>query len=192
MTHDFRDFMYGRIRCSWKNYHDEVKDVPEGGNNEDSVDIGKTIEKLEESITRLNENLEKATSTEEIEEEVKEEITEEVSTEEADLPLQKRDMDSLKESVDKLSDSVDKVLDINQKQLEMTASSMEVSSDLVYLDDSVDSHLYLTSQVENADINDVYTMTLSIRNVCVLALLLGVSLFLLKLVRSAMERAFNR
>lgn len=165
--------------------------VQEGGseNDSDSVSLVEAIQTLEESVSRLNENLESATATEEVSEEVTEEVTEEILEE--DLPLQKKDMFALKESVDNLGESVDSLVKLNERSLE-ESSTEESTSTLTYLDETVDTHLYLTSQVENATINDVYTIGLSIRNVLVLALLLGLSLFFFKLVRTALERMLNR
>ena len=142
-----------------------------------------TLAKLEESVSRLNENLEKAT------EEV---TTEEVTTEEIPLeeqPLQKGDMFALTDSVDRLNDSLDSLVRMEEQNRD---GSNEIQLGINYLDETADTHLYLTSPVENATINDIYTMELSIRNVLVLALLLGLSLFFFKLVRTALERMLNR
>lgn len=172
-------------------YDEVVETGEEITPNEHSVDLSTTLEKLEESITRLNENIEK--STEEASEAASEEASEEASTEilEEELPLQKKDMMELKESVDSVAESVDKLVKMEQAK-SATEETTEESSELVYLDETVDNHLYLTSQVENATMDDLYTMTLSIRNVCVLALLLGLSLFFFKLVRTGLERMLNR
>lgn len=158
-------------------------------NDSDNVSLNETLSHLEESISRLNENLESATATEEETEEATEEITEEILEE--DLPLQKKDMMALQESVDSLNESMNTLVKLNERSLE-EGTTEESTSSLVYLDETVDTHLYLTSQVENATINDVYTIGLSIRNVLVLALLLGLSLFFFKLVRTALERMLNR
>lgn len=172
--------------------YDETIVLDEGGGSNDanSMDINATLKKLEESIARLNQNLEKSTeiSTEDV---ATEEITEEISTEEIpeeEMPVQKKDIDSLKESVEGVSKSVDNLASQEKSRAEMSTQS----SGLVYLDETVDSHLYLTSQVENATMNDLYTMTLSIRNVAVLALLIFLSLGLFKLVRTGLERMLNR
>ena len=147
-----------------------------------------TLAKLEESVSRLNENLEKATeevTTEEV-------TTEEVTTEEIPLeeqPLQKGDMFALTDSVDRLNDSLDSLVRMEEQNRD---GSNEIQLGINYLDETADTHLYLTSPVENATINDIYTMELSIRNVLVLALLLGLSLFFFKLVRTALERMLNR
>lgn len=120
-------------------------------------------------------------------------VTEEVTTEAIpieEMPLQKKDMDNLVESVDKLGDSVDTLVKIERENQDRNSTEAEVG--LKVLDETVDTHLYLTSQVENATINDVYTIGLSIRNVLVLALLLGLSLFFFKLVRTGLERMLNR
>ena len=158
-------------------------------NDSDNVSLNETLQNLTESISRLNENLESATATEEESEVVTEELTEEILEE--DLPLQKKDMMALQESMDSVNDSLDTLVKLNERSLE-EGTTEDSTSALVYLDETVDTHLYLTSQVENATINDVYTIGLSIRNVLVLALLLGLSLFFFKLARTALERMLNR
>ena len=167
----------------------------EGGQNADNVDIVKALSKLEESISRLDKTITDSMTEAETEEVTEEATSEEVVLEE-DQPLQKKDMAELKKSVDNLCGSVDKIVSMEQekaKQEELKKSeATRETPDLIYLDETVDSHLYLTSQVENADINDVYTMTLSIRNVCVLALLLALSFCIFKLLRTCLERMLNR
>lgn len=177
-------------------YEPEIKEGEEG--NEDSVLHDGDIQKLTDAIEKLNQTLiEQSSSEEELEEESSEESTEEVVIPEEDMPLQKKDMDKVIDSINGLNKSVDKLVEyqenqIKEKQIEKDESSAKSRSGLVFLDETVDNHLYLTSEVENADINDLYTMTLSIRNVCVLAFLLFLVLFFFKLCRTVLERALNR
>ena len=175
-------------------------DVKEGaGKDEDSVLSDGDIEKLTDAIEKLNQTL--------IEQKTEEVSTEEVTTEEAsteeviipeeEMPLQKKDMVNLVNTVESLNKSVDKLVQFQvdgqkEKQEEKERSLAKSQSDLVFLDETVDNHLYLTSQVENADINDVYTMTLSIRNVCLLAFLIFLVLFFFRACRTVLERALNR
>lgn len=175
------------MKNNWNIVFDDLPEVQEGSENVSSDDLVKAITELKESVEILNQNL---TTEEEVTTEVAtEEVTEEpIPVEE--LPVQKKDVIVLQESVDDLSKNVDKVVKV--LTIENDTEETTEKPTLTYLDDSVDTHLYMTSQVENASIDDVYTMTLSIRNICALALLLGISLFLVKGVRTALERLLNR
>ena len=154
-------------------YEPELEEGTE--KHEDNVLSQRDIEKLSDAIEKLNQTLIEQSTTEESTEE--ETTEEEVVIPEEELPLQKKDMNGLIQTVESLNKSVDKLVSYQeeeekQKVEEKDRALAKSQSDLVYLDETVDSHLYLTSEVENADIDDVYTMVLSIRNVCVFVSLL--------------------
>ncbi len=176
----------------WLVLFDEKPETPDAKEGEDNVsgdDLVTALKELKESVALLDTHLtEKETEVSETEV-TTEEVTEEPIPEE-ELPVQKKDINALKDSVDGLSQNVDKVGKL--LTAENTTEEATTEQGLTYLDETVDKHLYLTSKVENASINDVYTMTLSIRNICALALLLAVSLFLVKGIRTALERLLNR
>ena len=49
-----------------------------------------------------------------------------------------------------------------------TEQNTEQSSGISYLDETQDTNLYLSTQVENANLNDMYSLVLSTRNCCLL------------------------
>lgn len=65
-------------------------------------------------------------------------------------------------------------------------------TNIVHLDETADTHMYLTTPVENASINDVYTLSLSIRNLLLVFFLFWLSLKIFGLLRAAIERVMNR
>lgn len=63
----------------------------------------------------------------------------------------------------------------------------------LFIDDpTVDNTLYMSSTVQNATINDVYSIQLSIRNLLLLGGLLALAIVLWKMVRSTVDRLLNR
>lgn len=63
--------------------------------------------------------------------------------------------------------------------------------DLTFLGNA-DHNLYLSSEVEYANTNDVYSMLLSIRNILLLFMLLWASIKLLGMFKSALYRLMNK
>lgn len=63
---------------------------------------------------------------------------------------------------------------------------------LVYLGSGTDTHLYLSSEVENADLNDVYSMLLSTRNVLLLFFLVFLILKVGSMLRDIFARLMNK
>lgn len=160
--------------------------------NEDAKSLTESIKQLTEAVQKLDQDL----NPEPVTDENGEEVTEEVSTEEIpeeELPVQKKDLDKVVESVDNLQKTVGEIKQIQSDQLEnSTEEASTEKPSITYLDENVDNHLYLTSQVENADVNDLFTIGLSIRNVLLLFMLLWLSLKIFGMIRAAVDRVMNR
>lgn len=60
--------------------------------------------------------------------------------------------------------------------------STEDSSCIVYLDETQDTNLYLSTQVENVDLNDMYSLLLSTRNCCLLFFLMMAGYLVVKTI----------
>lgn len=160
--------------------------------NVDGESLAESIKQLTEAVQKLDQDL----NPEPVTDENGEEVTEEVSTEEIpeeELPVQKKDLDKVVESVDNLQKTVGEIKQIQSDQLEnSTEEASTEEPQLTYLDETVDHHLYMTSEVENADINDIFTMLLSVRNVALLFMLLWLSLKIFGMIRAAVDRVMNR
>ena len=63
---------------------------------------------------------------------------------------------------------------------------------LVYFGSGTDTHLYLSSEVENADLNDIYSMLLSTRNVLLLFFLVFLILKVGSMLRDIFARLMNK
>lgn len=63
-----------------------------------------------------------------------------------------------------------------------TEQNTEQSSGISYLDDTQDTNLYLSTQVENADLNDMYSLVLSTRNCCLLFFLFVAGYLVIKTI----------
>lgn len=63
---------------------------------------------------------------------------------------------------------------------------------LEFLDPTVDHTLYLSTEVRDATIDDVYSLVLSFRNIVLLGGFFFVALMLYKIVRGTMERLLSR
>lgn len=170
--------------------YDEALPTEGGESGEDYQRLIESIEQLDQTVSELNQNL----TTEEESEEVTEEVTEEVSEEilEEDLPVQKKDIAELKESIDGLAVGLNEIKRVEESQIEYTQNRDTEPSVLTFLDESVDHHLYLTSEVENATINDVFTLSLSIRNLLLVFFLFWFCLKILGMLRAVVDRVANR
>ena len=69
------------------------------------------------------------------------------------------------------------------------AASTEILG--VVLPPSVDGQLYLSGQAENVTLNDIYSVTLSFRNICFLFFLLVCGFCLFKAFKSIIYKIFN-
>lgn len=79
-----------------------------------------------------------------------------------------------------------------EEQIESTSEeNNETSVDLTFLDPRADHHLYLSSEVEFANLNDIYSIALSIRNIILLLVLVLVGWKLFNLCKSAIYKMFN-
>lgn len=158
----------------------------------ESDSLKESIDSLNESITLLNENL--ATTEEVTTEEI---TTEEVTTEESELPVTKGDLEQLHIDLDNVSSGIDDLIDnlnvyfqntytyrnVTPEDLQVSAKDPEVS---------VDTHYYLSTEFENADINDIFSLMLSIRNCFILFAIFWFIFMAFRLLRSVVERLMNR
>ena len=168
------------------------------------------VEKLDEISKKLDYLTEEETEeeTEDVTQEVTEEVTE-ISYE--DQPLQKSDAQDLSHQLAVISHKLDLLNDNFTTEEEIVRSSGEEESseedpqlamiqdsseddngELQLVDHGVDGHLYMSTQVENADLNDVYSMLLSTRNVLLLGVMLGLIVACFLLFRMAIERLLYR
>ena len=124
---------------------------------------------------------------EEILEQVTEESTEPDTTNEVILERL--------ESIDEHLEHLDSTEEVTEEVLEESSSedaSTEESTELVYLDPTIDHSLYFTTQVENADLNDIYTIQLSIRNILLIFGLFALAFICYRMIRGTVDRLLNR
>lgn len=78
---------------------------------------------------------------------------------------------------------------------EVTEESTEAASEdpgIVYLDSSADVHAYLSTEVENASINDLYTVMLSCRNIVLLMFLIFLMWKMWGALKNVISKIMNR
>ena len=193
----------------YKEESNEIQVIPD---NQDSSQGVLSDERLIEALDRLNENIESMNNTEGVSEDVTEEITEEVTELPIEeQPLQKQDLYDLSENIQSMSDDLRivsaYVQDLQTNSEEASRSedptedtSLQIlaevevdeeTSEEVTIDHGADGHLYMAEQVENADLNDIYSMLWSTRNVVLLFMLMWLMVICFKFFRSAIERLFN-
>lgn len=195
----------------FKEESNEIQIIPA---SQDSSEGVLSDERLIEALDRLNENLESINNTEE---ESTDELTEEITEEETEVPVeeqpvQKQDLYDLSQDIQDMSGNLrilsDYVQDLQasseeeaRREGETEAPSLQILAEMEMdeetseerpVDHGADGHLYMAEQVENADLNDIYSMLWSTRNVVLLFMLLWLSVICFKLFRSAIERLFNR
>lgn len=192
----------------FKEESNEIQGISSGENSQEG---SVSDERLIEAINDLTEKIDQMNTTEEevTDEEVTEDPTE-VPIEEQ--PVQKQDVYDLKESIQDISNDLSVVSDYveylktNSEEearregeteepslvvLAEVATDEETSEEYT-IDHGADGHLYLAEQVENADLNDIYSMLWSTRNVLLLFMLIVCVFICFKLLRSALERMLNR
>ena len=112
------------------------------------------------------------------------EIGEETEPNETDTEIIK----TLNENIKTLNDNI-QVLNENLEE----ASTEEASTEgIIFSDSSADTHLYLSTEVENATLNDLYSIALSTRNVLLLFLLLWLVLKLFGSLKNVICRIMNK
>lgn len=62
------------------------------------------------------------------------------------------------------------------------------SSGIVYLDETQDTNLYLSTQVQNVDLNDMYSLMLSTRNCCLLFFLFVAGYLVIKTIINVISK----
>lgn len=81
----------------------------------------------------------------------------------------------------------------NQLREQITDNTEEASTEipLVVMPPNVDNNLYLSGVAENVTLNDIYSVTLSFRNICFLFFLLVCGFCLFKAFKSIIYKIFN-
>ena len=76
---------------------------------------------------------------------------------------------------------------------QITDSTEEASTEipLVVMPPNVDNNLYLSGVAENVTLNDIYSVTLSFRNICFLFFLMVCGFCLFKAFKSIIYKIFN-
>ena len=118
--------------------------------------------------------------------EVTEEVTEPDTTNEAIL----EQLRTLNEHLEVMSTTEEEVEEVTTE--EVTEQVTEVVTELVYDDPTVDHTLYLSTTVQNADIDDLYAIQLSTRNILLVGFLFGLGFICYRMIRSTVERLLNR
>lgn len=146
---------------------------------------------------------------EEVTEEVTEESVEEETEEKIELPLS--EYEELKHKVEELEQNVEDNQKINKnlEQIDLDVKLLtekvgnenngskepvnpQNESDIVYLNDNADTHLYLTTEVQNAGLNDVFTVALSVRNILLLFFLMWLVIKIFDKFKNVFYRIFNK
>lgn len=102
------------------------------------------------------------------------------------------------DQVDRITREVIENMIKNQAEEETEASEEETEEEneeatelgLIF-EDPVDAHLYLSSKVENANMNDIYSVLLSSRNIILLFVLIVVVWKLFNICKTAIYKMFN-
>ena len=127
------------------------------------------------------------------------EIGEETEPNETDTEIIK----TLNENIKTLNDNI-QVLNENLEEASTEEASTEEASTeeasteeastegIIFSDSSADTHLYLSTEVENATLNDLYSIALSTRNVLLLFLLLWLVLKLFGSLKNVICRIMNK
>ena len=168
-------------------YESATEEVTEGVNySENFAEINSNLQKLNDGVESLVQVL---TVTEEPTEEPTEEVTEEPTENPVVIALENLDgnVTMLRQELAEYNSE-----EPTEEPTEEVTEEPTEEPQLVYLGSGTDTHLYLTSQVENADINDVYTMILSTRNILLLFLLVFVAFKFGSMLRDVIARFMNR
>lgn len=87
--------------------------------------------------------------------------------------------------------------EVNQESTESTEESTEASTESAYLEflttegQNVDTSLYMSCEVSGASIDDLYSLTLSLRNICLVFFLFIVLLKFKGMTHNAINRSFK-
>lgn len=152
-------------------------------NNENTEIV--TENETSEQITQ-EENLEEVTTEEVITEEV---TTEEVTTEEIEPIDYTEYLEDISEQLERLRDSISNMSSNNRNDGELVIPD----NDLIILGSGTgDFNLYLSGEVENASLNDIFSVGISIRNVLLVFLLAWLCLKLINGFKGVLYRLMNR
>ena len=94
-------------------------------------------------------------------------------------------------------EDIESTTQVNQESAESTETSTEESTESVNLEflttegQNVDTNLYMSCEVSGASINDVYSITLSLRNICLVFFLFIVLLKFKGMTHNAINRSFK-
>ena len=122
------------------------------------------------------------------------EIGEENETNETDTEI----ISTLNQNIKTLNDNIQMLNENLEEASTEEASTEEASTEeastegIIFSDASTDTHLYLSTEVENATLNDLYSIALSTRNVLLLFLLLWLVLKLFGSLKNVICRLMNK
>lgn len=168
-------------------YESASTEVKEGVDySENFAEINSNLQKLNDGVESLVQVL---TVTEELTEDPTEEVTEEVTENPVVIALENLDgnVTLLRQELAEYNSE-----EPTEEPTEEVTEEPTEEPQLVYLGSGTDTHLYLSTEVENADLNDVYSMLLSTRNVLLLFFLVFLILKVGSMLRDIFARLMNK
>lgn len=150
------------------------------------------IDALQESIDALRETIEQVNTTEE------------VATDENGNPVESTEVateDPVVVALNEGFSNLDNRMVTLQNTLEESMTTEEVTEQateateepvLTFEDETVDNALYMSSKVENATMDDMYSLVLSFRNVTIVLMFMLIGFLVFRMLRNAVERVMYR
>lgn len=170
-----------------------TEEVTEGVNyNENLDEINHGIQELNDRVEQLIQIHELESNTETTEEEVPQD-PEEVPPDPVVIALENLDgnVSELRRELAEYNAEEATTEEVTTEEATTEEATTE-EPQLVYLGSGTDTHLYLSTEVENADLNDVYSMLLSTRNVLLLFFLVFLILKVGSMLRDIFARLMNK
>lgn len=111
---------------------------------------------------------------------------------EHDSEILKQINDNLNALNEKLENSTTEETTENTTEENTEDTTEEITEGIIYKDSSADTHAYLSTEVENATINDLYTVALSVRNVLLLFVLVFFGIKAFGALKNVIYRIMNK
>lgn len=110
------------------------------------------------------------------------------------LEILNENIQTLNENVQILNETLTSEEEVTEEEVteEEITEAETIDSSLVFADTTVDSHLYLSSEVDGATLNDIYSIGLSIRNLLLVFLLFYAGLRCIGALKNALYHIMNK
>ena len=169
-------------------------------NNTESLENNYDEEILKQ-LTEINEKIDNLYDTEEVTEDVTEEITEDIDPSllpltngeyQEGVTLTNENLIQIKESLEYLNEQLEVLTVEDTEDITEEVTEEVTEHTLIYSSGTVaDGTLYFSDKVENADINDLYSMVWSVRNTILIFLFIFVFVLLYKAFKHLIYKFTN-